>query len=86
MQPHSVIRKQVRSHYPTQGPKHRHLHGAQLPWALSSQPYGLAGCHGPLRLLHPSHGPGPEHFQAMGPFASTESQNGRGWKGPLWVI
>lgn len=68
-QSHSVIQKQAPRRYPTQGPKHRHLQEAQLPWVISPHPCGLAGCHRPLTLLHPSHKPGPEYFPAMGSFA-----------------
>lgn len=64
-QSHSVTQKQAPRRYPTQGPKHKHLHDAQLPWVISSHPYGLAGCHRPLRLLNPSHKPGLEYFQAI---------------------
>lgn len=60
-QSHSVTQKQAPRRYPTQGPKH----DARLPWVISSHPHGFAGCHGPLRLLHPSHKPGPEYFQAI---------------------
>lgn len=44
-QSHSVAQKQAPRPYPTQGSKHRHLYDAQLPWVISSHPYGLAGCH-----------------------------------------
>lgn len=66
-QSHSVMQKQAHRRYPTQGPKH----DARLPWVISSHPCGSAGCHGPLRLLHPSHRPGPGYLQSMGPFTFT---------------